>query len=300
MLYANLPGQESGNALADVLFGDINPSGKLPYTVGRSLSDYGQDAQVMYHPNAAIPQQNFSEGVFIDYRHFDRAEVAPQYEFGFGLSYTTFHLSNITITTLKAKTALAGPRPDPAASPPSYGTEVPRPRSALWPKGFRKLNKYIYPYLESVSDVKQGRYPYPKGWETPNVPSPAGGAPGGHPALWDVHVEVRVWLRNTGKSRGKEVVQLYVGFPEGTREPRADSDPTDSQGPEVEFPVKVLRGFEKVELDVGEEKEVCLQLRRRDLSWWSARFGNWIMPVDGTFRIMVGTSSRDLPLWGRW
>lgn len=56
----------------DILFGHVNPSGKLPYTVGKNLEDYGKEAEVLYYPNGVIPQQNFTEGLYIDYRHFDK------------------------------------------------------------------------------------------------------------------------------------------------------------------------------------------------------------------------------------
>ena len=91
LLFAHLPGQESGNSLvwilyipctykmlsicllqADVLFGDVDVSGRLPYTVGKSLKDYGKGGQIMYLPNGIIPQQDYDEGLFIDYRHFDK------------------------------------------------------------------------------------------------------------------------------------------------------------------------------------------------------------------------------------
>ena len=72
IIYAHLPGQESGNALVDVLFGDVNPSGKMPYTVGKKLEDYGPGAKVLYYPNGIIPQQDFSEGLYVDYRWFDK------------------------------------------------------------------------------------------------------------------------------------------------------------------------------------------------------------------------------------
>lgn len=108
---------------------------------------------------------------------------------------------------------------------------------------------------------------------------------------------MRVHLTNTGKVKGQQVVQLYLSFPEDVRE--HGSAPGAAK---VDFPEKVLRGFEKVELEPGESKEVVLQLRRRDVSYWSTKLGNWVMPVDerGKFEIKVGTSSRILPLWGRW
>src|SRR5699024_3097999 len=87
LLFANLPGQESGNALVDVLFGAVDASGRLPYTIGMNPEDYGIGAQVRYEPNWDVPQVNFTEGLYIDYRHFDRYNITPRYEFGFGLSY---------------------------------------------------------------------------------------------------------------------------------------------------------------------------------------------------------------------
>ncbi|XXH03094.1 hypothetical protein Hte_009484 [Hypoxylon texense] len=79
-------GQEAGNALADVLFGLRNPSGKLPTTFPRRLEDTpayhnwpGENLQVLY-----------GEGLYVGYKHYDRANVAPLFPFGHGLSYTTF------------------------------------------------------------------------------------------------------------------------------------------------------------------------------------------------------------------
>lgn len=77
VVWAGLPGQESGNALVDVLYGLVNPNGKLPYTIAKSPGDYGT--------SIVRGDDNFREGVFIDYRHFDRENIAPRFEFGFGL-----------------------------------------------------------------------------------------------------------------------------------------------------------------------------------------------------------------------
>ncbi|KXH51050.1 glycosyl hydrolase family 3 N terminal domain-containing protein [Colletotrichum nymphaeae SA-01] len=94
ILFAGLPGQESGNSLVDILYGDVNPSGRLPYTVARAESDYGNllNSTVEAGP---FPQDDFTEGLFIDYRAFDRDGISPRYEFGFGLSYTTFGYSSL-------------------------------------------------------------------------------------------------------------------------------------------------------------------------------------------------------------
>ncbi|TIC13452.1 glycoside hydrolase [Wallemia mellicola] len=92
---AYLPGQESGNAIIPLLFGDENFSGKLPYTWGKTLDDYPPNGIV--RDNDQSPQVEFTEGLFVDYKWFDKQEIEPRYEFGFGLSYTNFEFSDISV-----------------------------------------------------------------------------------------------------------------------------------------------------------------------------------------------------------
>jgi len=285
VLLANLPGQESGTALAKVLFGDINPSGKLPYTIGHSLEEYGEGAKILYLPNGVVPQQDFKEGLYIDYRHFDRYSVTPRFEFGFGLSYTTFEIANVTVTEQKPKSPWPATRPPPPAQPPTYDDKIPSDTEALFPPGFRKLQKYVYPYLDKVDDIVTAPYPYPDGYDAAPPLSPAGGEEGGNPDLWEVHVTVSADVVNTGSVRGKAVPQLYLSYP---------------QVRGVDFPVRVLRGFEKVELDKGEGTTVEFDLTRRDLSYWDVEAQNWRMVAEGEYEFRVGWSSRDLPVGGRW
>ncbi|RYH04467.1 beta-glucosidase [Salipiger sp. IMCC34102] len=91
------PGQEAGNAIADVLFGDADPGGRLPQTFPRAFADNptgnapphvypGEDGHVVY-----------AEGVFTGYRHYDRASIAPLFPLGFGLSYTTFEIGDLAV-----------------------------------------------------------------------------------------------------------------------------------------------------------------------------------------------------------
>lgn len=93
-LVAHLPGQDAGEALVRLLYGEVSPSGRLPYTLPRNESDYGGGG--LYAPCVPaseadrFPQCDYEEGVYIDYRHFDAKKVTPRFEFGFGLSYTTF------------------------------------------------------------------------------------------------------------------------------------------------------------------------------------------------------------------
>lgn len=99
IIFAHLPGQETGEAIVSLLYGDSNFSGKLPYTVGKNESDYGAllKPSLPEGEHARFPQSDFDEGVYIDYRHFDQNNIEPRYEFGFGLSYTTFAFSNLTV-----------------------------------------------------------------------------------------------------------------------------------------------------------------------------------------------------------
>ncbi|KAI9466578.1 beta-glucosidase [Lactarius psammicola] len=90
VIWAGLGGTETGNALVDVLYGAVNPSGRLPYTIAKSPSDYPTTIET----GGTI---NYAEGLFIDYRHFDAANIAPRYEFGFGLSYTEFKYDKLSI-----------------------------------------------------------------------------------------------------------------------------------------------------------------------------------------------------------
>jgi beta-glucosidase len=86
--------QEQGNALADVLFGDVNPSGKLPTTFPVRLED--NPAHLNY------PGENgkvrYGEGIFVGYRYYDKKDVAPLFPFGYGLSYTKFKYSNLRLS----------------------------------------------------------------------------------------------------------------------------------------------------------------------------------------------------------
>jgi beta-glucosidase len=86
--------QEQGNALADVLFGDVNPSGKLPTTFPVRLQDNpaytnypGENGKVRY-----------GEGIFVGYRYYDKKDIAPLFPFGHGLSYTTYQYSNLRLS----------------------------------------------------------------------------------------------------------------------------------------------------------------------------------------------------------
>ncbi|CAL3964401.1 unnamed protein product [Diplocarpon coronariae] len=287
VIIANLPGQESGNAIADIITGVVNPSGKLPYTIGKSLDDYGPGAKILYFANGVIPQQNFDEGLYIDYRHFDKFGVEPSFPFGFGLSYTTFEYANLIVIEVREKSPLPSPRPT-GIDPPKFDDKIPDAKEALFPGNFRRLSKFVYPYITKLSEIKKGKYPYPEGYDVMQPASQAGGDEGGNPDLWNVYAKVSVDITNTGSLAGKEVAQLYISF----------EDVLFGESTKVDFPVKVLRGFEKVLLEKDETKKVHFNLTRRDISYWDVVRQNWVMPTEGKIRIKVGASSRDLKLSG--
>jgi beta-glucosidase len=197
LVEAWLGGQAAGGGIVDVLTGAVNPSGRLAETFPHRLEDNssyfnfpGEDQVVRY-----------GEGLFIGYRGYDKADHDVAYPFGFGLSYTTFALSDLSVTT--------------------HG---------------------------SVADGTFG-------------------------------ATVGVTVSNTGTVDGAEVVQVYV------------QDVVSS----VARPVRELKGFAKVAVPAGGSVRVDIDLEQRAFSYWSSRYGEWVVEA-GDFVIAVGRSSRNLPL----
>jgi hypothetical protein len=124
VVWAGLGGTETGNALVDVIYGAANPSGRLPYTIAKSPKDYPAQL-VLGGDGEEILNITYSEGcvfaffillsnclptkaycdlicrLFIDYRHFDARNITPRFEFGFGLSYTQFQYSGLSIAPVE-------------------------------------------------------------------------------------------------------------------------------------------------------------------------------------------------------
>jgi beta-glucosidase len=96
ILHAWYPGQEGGTALAQIIFGDYSPSGKLPASFERRLED--NPTFHSYYPEKGGSRVQYSEGVFVGYRHFDRSATKPLFAFGYGLSYSTFAYSKMSVT----------------------------------------------------------------------------------------------------------------------------------------------------------------------------------------------------------
>ncbi|MBT2697161.1 glycoside hydrolase family 3 C-terminal domain-containing protein [Bacillus sp. ISL-40] len=195
LLEGYLGGQALGGAIADLLFGDANPSGKLAETFPKQLSD---NPSYLNFPGEG-DRVEYKEGIFVGYRYYDKKNLEPLFPFGYGLSYTSFEYSNLSISKKEMKD----------------------------------------------SDT----------------------------------VTVTVNVKNTGAVIGKEIVQLYV------------KDVTSS----VIRPEKELKGFEKVELQPGEEKTVTFRLDKRAFAYYNVELKDWHVET-GDFEILIGKSSKDIVL----
>ncbi|KAF2703917.1 glycoside hydrolase family 3 protein [Pleomassaria siparia CBS 279.74] len=290
VLFAHLPGQEAGESLMQIIFGDVSPSGHLPYTIPKSEDNY-PDSLDLIGFELGQPQDTFTEGLYIDYRHFHKANITPRYAFGHGLSYTTFSFSKATITPVTTLTTLP-PARAAKGSTMVYSTAIPAAAEAYWPANFpNRIWRYLYSWLEkadadnAAADLKAGKtYPYPTGYSNAQTAGPAaGGAQGGNPALFDVAYTISVTVTNTGKATGRAVAQLYVQYP------------TDLA---VDTPVIQLRDFVKTSaLAAGASEVVKLRVTRKDMSVWDTVKQNWVVPsVDGDYGIWVGAASDALAL----
>lgn len=150
LVQAWYPGQEGGTALAEILFGDVNPSGRLPVTFERRWED--NPVHDSYYPDAGTKRVVYKEGVFVGYRGYELSRTKPLFPFGFGLSYTTFSYGNLSIKPVS--TSDSGPRYEVSFDVKNTGSragaevaqvyvgatqaKVPRPPKEL--KGFFKVS----------------------------------------------------------------------------------------------------------------------------------------------------------------
>jgi beta-glucosidase len=284
IIWAGIPGQESGNAISDILYGRVNPGGKSVFTWGASRGQYSTD--LLYEPNEGTnaPQDDFIEGPFIDYRAFDRLNETPIYEFGFGLSYTTFSYSNLQVQA-HAVPAYTSPTGNTPAAP-TYGAISNNSADYVFPANLTRIPAYIYPYLNSTSlsassgDPQYGiNFSFPSGAydSSPQPYLPAGGGPGGNPRLYDVLFTVSATITNTGKVQGDEVPQLYVSL----------GGPNDAK--------VALRNFDRLTIAPGASATFTADITRRDLSNWDTNQQNWVISSYPK-TVYVGSSSRKLPL----
>lgn len=147
ILAAHYPGQESGNSIVDILYGKTNPSGKLPYTIALEKGDY--NALPTTAVNSTDPdawQSYFEEKLEIDYRYFDAQNISVRYEFGFGLSYTTFSLSKLQIAKCSGSNITSVATPQAAA---------PGGNPALWDELYTVSVKLLNTGTVSGAEVPQ-------------------------------------------------------------------------------------------------------------------------------------------------
>lgn len=194
VIHSWLSGQGMGRAIAEVLFGHTNPSGKLSETFPVKLSDNPSHMRIRGENGKLY----YREGLFVGYRYYDRKELTPQFPFGHGLSYTSFAYTDLEV-------------------------------------------------------VQRG-----------------------------TGVTVSLQLKNTGKRRGKEIVQLYVHDEEckWTR------------------PEKELKAFAKIELGPGENQQIVFELEERDFSYFNTKYNRWAADT-GYFQISLGSSSKDIRITER-
>jgi beta-glucosidase len=246
----------------------------------------------MYEPNNGhgAPQQDFTEGIYLDYRHFDKAGIEPIYEFGYGLSYTTFKYSDLRV--VKKHVRPYAPTTGTTTQAPTIGQPPSGDLNTYkFPAGFKYIRSFIYPYLNSTlslraasKDPEYGRTdfipPHARD-DSPQSLNPAGDqvSSGGNSMLYDELYEITAKITNTGHVAGDEVVQLYV----------------DLGG---DNPPRQLRDFDRIHLLPGQSSNFRATLTRRDLSNWDVKAQNWRVS-DSPKRVYVGRSSRDLPLSSR-
>ncbi|MEO6981970.1 MAG: glycoside hydrolase family 3 C-terminal domain-containing protein, partial [Edaphobacter sp.] len=137
-------GQDGGTALAEVLFGEVNPSGHLPATFERRAED--NPTFNTYYPEPGTNKVVYKEGIFVGYRGYQHNHTQPLYPFGYGLSYTTFTFANLTVkpeashATVSFDITNTGSRAGAEVAQVYVSdthAKVPRPAEEL--KGFEKV-----------------------------------------------------------------------------------------------------------------------------------------------------------------
>lgn len=186
ILMAYYPGMEGGTAIAEIIFGDVNPSGKLPFVVPYKETDL---PKIQWETDEQL--YDYYHG----YTKLEKDNIEPVYPFGYGLSYTSFEVSD-------SKVEVSGD-----------------------------------------------------------------------------NLNVFCTVKNTGDRSGDEVIQMYVGF----------------DNSKVERPVKLLRGFERVSLEPGEEKRVEISCNTEELKWYNPETESWEME-HMEYQVYCGTSSDEKEL----
>ncbi|WVW82363.1 hypothetical protein I302_104370 [Kwoniella bestiolae CBS 10118] len=189
VLWAGLPGQESGHSLVDILYGEYNPAGRLPYTIAKHLQDYPAQLNYVDTDEVEHPIVEYREQLNIDYRHFLAKNITPRYEFGYGLSYTTFEYGGLDMWY------------------GDDGSEWERNLGVRWEED----------ELKGKDDIRNATLSSSGGSTRGNVTGKLGSfaRESLHKPRWTVSVDVT----NTGDVLGCDIPQLYLSYPEEAGEP---------------------------------------------------------------------------------
>ena len=190
-------GSEAGNAIASIISGEVNPSGKLPFTFPKKLMDNGAHyyGELSYPGNGET--QWYKEDILVGYRWHDTKKIKPNFAFGHGLSYASFDLSGIN------------------------------------------SNKKTY----SIADT----------------------------------IKISCEIKNTGKVKGSEVVQVYVG----------------KKNSKVKRALKELKGFKKISVLKGESKKIEIKIDVNKLAFYDEKKSDWSIEK-GEYIIYVGNASDNI------
>ncbi|MES2487306.1 MAG: glycoside hydrolase family 3 N-terminal domain-containing protein [Bacteroidota bacterium] len=198
ILLAWQPGQEGGNAVADVVSGKVVPSGKLTMTFPVDFNNNPSSANWLGTPLNDPKDVVYEEGIYVGYRYFNTFNIKPSFEFGYGKSYTDFTYTDVKLSS----------------------------------------------------------------------------------AVFEDKITVTLTVTNTGKSAGKEAVQLYVSAP----------------GVTVDKPESELKAFAKTKLlQPGASEVVTLQLTATELASFEDTKSAWVAEA-GTYEVKIGASCRDIKL----
>jgi beta-glucosidase len=211
LLYAWYPGQIGNKALAEILSGKTNPSGKLPISIEKEFKDSpgfgyipaGEELMKEWNgkkeKDHSVFDVNYKEGIFVGYRWYESKKIETLYPFGFGLSYTSFDYSNLTVSK------------------------------------------------ETISEKDT--------------------------------LTVSFTVKNSGSRKGMEIAQVYVEDVESS----------------VPRPVKELKAFKKVELNIGETVGVQVKLAKQAFAFWNPKTNDWYVEK-GKFVIHIGAATNDIRL----
>ncbi|WVQ97414.1 hypothetical protein IAU59_004527 [Kwoniella sp. CBS 9459] len=318
VLWAGLPGQESGNALVDVLYGAYNPSGRLPYTIAKSRDDYSADIEYVNTSSPEHPEVVYAEGLDIDYRWFLSKNITPRYEFGYGLSYTTFDLSNLyvwengndeaqgeggddhTWTGDEHKGDWSKRQSEANATSSSNSTGTATQSTATASNGTSASVSSNDP-SPTASSITLASSAATSTSSSPSASSSSSSSPASSNST-------STNSTSGGSTRGDIPAKLGSFTTKWLHEPRwtVSIDVTNTGSlngceipqlylsfpPEAGEPPKLLRDFARLNLWPDETKTVTFSLSRYDVSIWDVVKQKWVIPK-GEFGIEVGRSSMD-------